>query len=423
MIVNSSQIRMDASSSHKDVSTTTSGKILSRNHSGRSDESFTLNLPDISSRSAKQDTATLNGTLLAASNIHNEGNEQQCCKNEQVLSKVIDELAGTKVQTDDSLKTDLETEEPSNQPVGKPGKRFYQIGGQQFSMFFAGHKVQTEYETMNFSSEGRVITADGRTVEFSLNLSMQRTSVIRESVLGRAASGYFIDPLVLHFDGGLQALSEQTFLFDLNGDGQQEAIPGLQQGSGFLALDIDGDGTIKSGNELFGPTSGSGFRDLSVHDLDENLWIDENDPIFSKLQVWMNASGGQQQLLSLKEAGVGAISLTNAGSLFNLKTSANSLLGQVTASGIFLTEDGAVKSLQDYNLALPEGQNETAKTIGTPESEQLLASLRSIISRQQDHLEILAQRQRNRLFKRQAPENLFSKFWQWQEKYDTNRQA
>lgn len=80
----------------------------------------------------------------------------------------------------------------------------------------------------------------------------------------------------------------------MNGDGQQEAPPRLQKGSGFLELDLDGDSTIKTGNELFGPTSGSGFSDLSIHDMDEN------DPIFSKLQAWMNASAGQQQLLSLK---------------------------------------------------------------------------------------------------------------------------
>lgn len=45
MIINSSQISMEASTGHKDVSRTSSGKILSRNHSGLKDQHFN---PDFS---------------------------------------------------------------------------------------------------------------------------------------------------------------------------------------------------------------------------------------------------------------------------------------------------------------------------------------------------------------------------------------
>jgi hypothetical protein len=239
--------------------------------------------------------------------------------------------------------------------------------------------------------------------------------VIRESVLGRAASGYLVDPLVLHFDNGLDKLMEQSFLFDLDGDGEKEEIAGLGRGSGFLALDVDGDNAITSGTELFGPRSGSGFSDLAVHDLDGNHWIDENDPVFAKLRIWMNASGGRQELLSLKDAGVGAISLANAGSLFNLKTSANILLGQVAASGIFLTEDGQVKSLQDLHLRVAGENGETSEVAAVSgDIERALMALREIIAAQRRQLIILQGRQIGAM--RREDEDLIRKFWQWQER-------
>ena len=233
-------------------------------------------------------------------------------------------------------------------------------------------------------------------MDFSLDLSLSRTTIVRESLLGRASSGYFTDPLVLNFDGGPDLLSDLFFTFDLNGDGTAETLPGLPKGSGFLALDSDGDGMITSGLELFGPASGSGFTDLALHDSDQNNWIDENDPVFDRLRIWFNPTGASQQLVTLKEAGVGALSLANAGTLFNLKGPANTLLGQVTASGIFLMESGEVKSLQDLNLAAAK-DNEPADNQAASANPALEASferLREIIARQRRHLAALANRYR-----------------------------
>ena len=53
----------------------------------------------------------------------------------------------------------------------------------------------------------------------------------------------------------------------------------LGKGSGFLALDKDGNGKIDDGNELFGTKSSDGFGDLREYDSDGSGWIDENDEI------------------------------------------------------------------------------------------------------------------------------------------------
>ena len=82
------------------------------------------------------------------------------------------------------------------------------------------------------------------------------------------------DPLVINLDGNIAELSDQTFLFDLDGDGEMDEISELSAKSGFLALDKNGDGTINDGTELFGTRSGNGFQDLSAYDTDHNGFID-----------------------------------------------------------------------------------------------------------------------------------------------------
>lgn len=53
-----------------------------------------------------------------------------------------------------------------------------------------------------------------------------------------------------------------------------------------MALDVNYDGIINDGRELFGPRTGNGFLELAEFDIDGNNWIDENDPIFEKLRIW-----------------------------------------------------------------------------------------------------------------------------------------
>jgi len=56
-------------------------------------------------------------------------------------------------------------------------------------------------------------------------------------------------------------------------------------------------------------------------------------------------------LVSLKDAGVGAISLGNATTIFNMTESDNSLQGQLKSTGVFLFENGNVGSIHQVDLA------------------------------------------------------------------------
>lgn len=168
----------------------------------------------------------------------------------------------------------------------------------------------------------------------------------------RAGDAVKIDPLVLNFNGNAAELSETKFTFDLDADGRSEQIGLLKDGSAFLALDKNGDGTINNGSELFGPSTGQGFSELATYDEDGNNFIDSGDSIYDRLRLWNVDSEGNQQLLGLGAKGIGAIYLGNIATSFQLKGSDNASLGQIAATSIFLTDGGQAGTVQqvDYTV-------------------------------------------------------------------------
>lgn len=210
----------------------------------------------------------------------------------------------------------------------------------------------TETEHTAYQAAGLVKTADGREISFGVTLEMSRAfcakydSLVQEDFI-------VTDPLVINLDTNLATVTDQKFLFDLDADGTEDEISFAGEGSGFLALDKNDDGTINDGTELFGTQSGDGFRDLAAYDSDDNGWIDENDAVFSELKVWTKDDWGNDKLLNLKEAGVGAIYLSSASTEFSLKGNDTfTTNGIVRKTGIYLKESGEVSTIQHVDLAL-----------------------------------------------------------------------
>jgi len=212
-----------------------------------------------------------------------------------------------------------------------------------------------EQEQMNFASQGLVVTEDGRSIGFFLELAMDRTTMTKTSEQALMSTWQeqvaLIDPLVINLDGGVPALSDTRFEFDLDNDGAAEEISFAASGSGFLSFDKNNDGIINNGSELFGPGTGNGFDELAAYDMDGNGWIDENDDVFSKLSVWTRDDAGNDLLVSLADAGIGAVYLDNAATGFELTDSDNALTGDVARSGLFLFENGNVGMIQQIDLA------------------------------------------------------------------------
>lgn len=214
------------------------------------------------------------------------------------------------------------------------------------------HESYSEREQTTFSALGVVKTADGRGINISLNLNMSRSFSSSSEVHIRAGDAQLTDPLVINFDGPAAALTERNFAFDLDSDGKTDIISFLQPGSGFLALDLNGDGIINNGQELFGVQNGNGFAQLAQYDEDGNGWIDENDAIFDHLRIWTKDSAGNDVLFALGQKSLGAICLCNIDTSFALKNDRNELNGQVSSSGIFLRENGTAGSIQQLDLRI-----------------------------------------------------------------------
>ncbi len=208
-----------------------------------------------------------------------------------------------------------------------------------------------ESEEVSFTTTGLAVTADGREINFGINLTMSRSFVEQTSTQIDYSQPILVDPLVIHLGNGISTLSDQSFYFDLDSDGEEESIKALPTGSGFLAYDKDENGIIDNGSELFGTQSGNGFAELAGYDHDHNNWIDEADDIFSKLKVWYRDENGNNQLVDLKTAGIGAIYLGSSENDYSITNQNNQTEGIVRRHGIFLYENGSVGSIQQIDLA------------------------------------------------------------------------
>lgn len=215
---------------------------------------------------------------------------------------------------------------------------------------FSRQYYYEETESTSFTTQGTVKCADGREISFNLNLNMSRSfqEYYEENYAMIEAS--MCDPLVINLDGNIAELSDQTFYFDIDGDGVKDEISRLASGSGYLALDKNGDGIINDGTELFGTASGNGFADLAEYDSDGNGFIDEGDEIWDKLKIWTMDEKGNQQLVSLAEKGVGAICLQNVSSDFALTGQDNQLKGMIRNTGFFLYENGMAGTVQHVDV-------------------------------------------------------------------------
>ena len=132
-------------------------------------------------------------------------------------------------------------------------------------------------------------------------------------------------PIVLDLNGdGIRTLPEsetQRVYFDLNNNGFAERTGWVSPEDGFLALDLNQNGTIDNGAELFGnhtlltngTSAANGFEALKQYDADGNGIIDANDPVYSSLRIWQdknsNGSTDEGELRTLDQAGIASIAL------------------------------------------------------------------------------------------------------------------
>ena len=240
------------------------------------------------------------------------------------------------------------------------------------SQITLAHNSYSETEETGFHASGRACSEDGRTIDFNINILMSRSYMEYMNVSIPTMADALCDPLVVNIGSDTADVRDQTFKFDLDADGKEDEISMLGKGSGFLALDKNGDGKINDGSELFGTNSGDGFGDLREYDSDGNGWIDENDDVFSKLKVWCKDENGKDILMELKEADIGAIYLGEQRTEFSLGGVDGYRDGVIRSTGVFLRESTGAGTIQHVDLSLKQNGpgikvsgEETASEIST----------------------------------------------------------
>lgn len=223
--------------------------------------------------------------------------------------------------------------------------------GSLIGIVFESSEEYYQKQSVEFSSSLEL--KSGNEV-YKLDLSISFSKELYESHSTRLVIGdeRVLDPLVINYDSDtnpFENLSSLKFEFDLDSNGESDLIPLLKEGSGFLALDKNGNGKIDNGSELFGTKSGDGFKDLAKYDGDKNGWIDESDEVFNKLKIWQKDDSGKDNLISLVDLNVGAIYLGDVDSGYKYQSSISSTDAVQKSNGVFVKEDksglGVVNSI------------------------------------------------------------------------------
>jgi len=172
----------------------------------------------------------------------------------------------------------------------------------------------------------------------------------------------YYDPLALDLngDGVIKTKSSNELtgaLFDNDNDGIRTATGWVSSEDGLLVRDINNDGLINNGSELFGDNTKlnngnnaeNGFSALSDLDSNNDGKVDLSDEKFNELKIWKDINGDgvsqSDELFTLSDAGVKSLS-TGIDSIKNEKVD-----GAIIAeTGSFERLDNSIGFMADLNF-------------------------------------------------------------------------
>ena len=179
--------------------------------------------------------------------------------------------------------------------------------------------------------------------------------ILPETSTGEGHNENFSSPLVLDLNGNGTTstfIAQSETYFDMDGDGFKERTSWTENSDGLLTLDLNNDGKVTNGTELFGnntklangTTAKDGFEALSQYDLNKDNVIDSKDSIYSHLKVWIDSNSDgistTDELKTLQELNITSINLNAT------ETSTSEAYNQISDSSTF-TQDGQSKTIND----------------------------------------------------------------------------
>ncbi|WP_210240630.1 DUF5801 repeats-in-toxin domain-containing protein [Mesorhizobium sp. B2-1-4] len=195
------------------------------------------------------------------------------------------------------------------------------------------------------------------------------------------------DPIILDLNHNGFAFSDLSHgvQFDINGDGAKDQLAWNTSNDGMLAVDLNHDGKIDDGTELFTPSFGggkfaSGAAALASLDGNHDGVIDHNDAAFSSLLIWKDANTNGA-------SDAGELSHLADNGIVSISTAASPAVGEidgqtVTGNGTFQMADGTTGNYVEVELdtslgapAQPTVASDGTKTfaIGSLEVTDLIA--------------------------------------------------
>jgi len=286
----------------------------------------------------------LSGIQVVFSNEDDLSQKDKLKKN--VIEKLLERLTGEKKEIKLYPNNKEETSNQTNN---------YQDNSVNWGFSIDTKEEYYQRNSINYKSKVQINTKDGKS--FDINLDISFSKQFHEIHHERLVIGNekFADPLIINYKDDLNSFDNITnlkFAFDLNNDEKMERIPLLKDGAGFLALDKNNNGLIDNGHELFGPQTNSGFGELKKYDKDDNNWIDENDEIFQSLRIWEKNDKGDDKLITLSQAGIGAIYLASIDTNFQYNQSIDSKIAQLKQSSITVKEDGKTNLITEVDFTI-----------------------------------------------------------------------
>lgn len=173
------------------------------------------------------------------------------------------------------------------------------------------------------------------------------------------------DPIILDLDGNGFSFSSVAdgAAFDLDADGHIDQVAWNTSGDGMLTLDLNGNGIVDDGSELFTPFfNGGGFATgaEALASLDDNRdgVIDASDAAFASLRVWqdLNRDGISDagELRSLSDLGITSLSAATTPAFGDIDGQA------VIGEGTFTRADGSVGTYVEVELDTVHGGTSVA---------------------------------------------------------------
>ncbi len=203
-----------------------------------------------------------------------------------------------------------------------------------------------------------------------------------------AAERPYSCPLVLDLDrNGIVTSAERSsgIYFDHDRKGFAERTGWISPTDGFLVRDLDGNGTIDHGGELFGNNTlmpngskaSNGFQVLMGLDDNGDHFIDHLDAAWSSLQVWKDGDSNglvdQGELQTLNEAGVHRLGVNYSASTF-VDPQGNRHL-QI---GEFQALDGTIQSMNDVWFRIDKARTQWLHPVSLDDGISSLPNLKGI---------------------------------------------